>query len=112
MNYYGGGPDWAMIGARRRAEREASAARSQAGSWKARAEALAALVYETADRRCPTHTGGDCQCRGCWERRVGEIFGTRPRAEARPSPDAGPHAGFWDLVNKISQEAEKRRGTP
>lgn len=110
MSYYGGGgPDWPMIGAMRRAEREASAARSDTARWRERAEELAVLVYEMADRTCPVHTEGDCQCRKCWESRVGRIFG----ASAVPRPGANAGAGqarqFWDLVNKISREAEARR---
>ncbi len=111
MSYYGGGPDWAMIGAKRRAEREASAARSDAGQWKSRAEALAFLVYETADRVCPVHTVGECQCRRCWERRVGDIFGTGRAGRSGTAANAESAGSFWDLVNKIAREAEERRRT-
>lgn len=107
MSYYGGGPDWAMIGAKRRAEQEASSARSDAGQWRARAEALTARGYEMADRTCPTHSAGDCQCRRCWEQRVSELFG--PGAAGRATAGAGPADSFWNLVNKVSREAEERR---
>ncbi|MGA5559221.1 hypothetical protein [Streptomyces lavendulocolor] len=107
MSYYGGGPDWAMIGAKRRAEEQASRAYSDARQWRERAEALAALVYETADRTHPAHTAGDCQCRGCWERRVAQLFGVGavPRSASR----GGQADAFWNLVNKVSREAEERR---
>ena len=104
--YGSGGPDWKMIGAMRRAERQASAARSDTGVWRERAEALASLIYETADRVCPSHTAGACQCRRCWERRVDEIFSTDGARE--PGPKMDP---FWSLINKISCEAEERRKT-
>lgn len=110
MSYYGGGgPDWAMIGARRRAEREASAARSGEARWRKRAEALASLVCETADRVCPTHTAGDCQCRKCWESRIGRIFDVGAVPWPGSAAGAGQAGPFWDLVNKISREAEERR---
>ncbi len=107
MSYYGGGPDWAMIGAKRRAEQDASSARSDAGKWRARAEALAARVYEMADRTCPTHVTGDCQCRRCWERRVSELFGQG--VAGGTAAGARPADPFWNLVNKVSREAEERR---
>ncbi|EDY48824.1 hypothetical protein SSCG_01852 [Streptomyces clavuligerus] len=106
VSYYGGGPDWAMIGARRRAEHEASSARSDAGRWRERAEALAALVYEMADRTSPAHTAGDCPCRSCWEGRVAQVFGTGAPHPHGPAPGNDP---FWNLVNKVSREADERR---
>lgn len=109
MSYGGGGPDWAMIGAKRRAERDASSARSDAGQWRARAEALATHIYETADRICPTHIAGDCQCRRCWEHRVAKIFGMGAAGRPGPTTGAGPTDPFWNLINKISREAEERR---
>ncbi|MFD5123634.1 hypothetical protein [Streptomyces sp. NPDC058385] len=111
MSYYSDGPNWAMIGAKRRAEREASAAQASAGQWKQRAEALAALIYTTAERTCPAHTVGDCQCRACWERRVAEIFGTGVRSGPRPASGTDPAAAFWDLVNKVNREAKGRGKT-
>lgn len=108
MSYYGDGPNWAMIGAKRRAEREASNARASAGHWQQRAEDLAALVYATAERTCPTHIVGDCQCRACWERRVAEVFGTGVGSGPGPTSGAEPAAAFWDLVNKVNREAKER----
>ncbi|MFJ9216332.1 hypothetical protein ACIRJL_09375 [Streptomyces sp. NPDC102383] len=108
MSYYGDGPNWAMIGAKRRAEREASSAHASAGRWKQRAEDLATLVYATAERTCPTHTAGDCQCRACWERRVAAVFGTGMGSGPGRASGADPAAAFWDLVNKVNREAKGR----
>lgn len=109
MSYYGAGPDWAMIGAKRRAEQQASDARASAGLWQKRAEALATLVCATAERTSPVHTAGDCQCRTCWEGRIAEVFGTDVRRGPRPAPGgADPAAAYWDLVNKINRQAKER----
>lgn len=111
VSYHGDGPDWAMIGAKRRAEREANEAQSHPSLWRRRAETLAALVFETADQVCPSHRAGQCQCRRCWEQRVADIFGTSATDTARATP-AGSADPFWILINKISREAAERRQTP
>ncbi|WP_432057937.1 hypothetical protein [Streptomyces sp. bgisy022] len=76
MSYgYGGGPDWPMIQARRRAEEAARSAAGQAVAhqasadrWKAAFEALAGQVQAAVGRSGAEHRdGGRCGCPSCWE---------------------------------------------
>ncbi|MGQ4466787.1 hypothetical protein ACN6LC_007060 [Streptomyces violaceoruber] len=83
MSYgYGGGPNWPMIRAKQRAEREADAVgregaawRASAGRWKAGFEALAQRVREAAGQASAEHQQeGTCRCRACWDAVITELL--------------------------------------
>ncbi|MET8014851.1 hypothetical protein ABZU86_34830 [Streptomyces sp. NPDC005271] len=108
MSYgYGGGPDWPMIQARRRAEQEASSARREVAAhrastarWKTAFEALADQVRAAVGRADVEHgPDSQCSCPSCWEAVI-----TRLAEEAEGSgstagsPDAaGVTFSFGDL---------------
>lgn len=107
MSYgYGGGPNWPMIQARRRAEQEASSARGQAAGhkatadrWKTAFEALASQVRAAVGQTGAEHRdGGRCGCSSCWDALIARLA-----QEAQPGdgPTGGAGAAtfsFTDLV--------------
>ncbi|MFE9046214.1 hypothetical protein ACFYOG_35675 [Streptomyces sp. NPDC007818] len=113
MSYgYGGGPNWPMIQARRRAEEDAARARSAAaagrataGRWQEAFETLAGAVRAAAERGGAEHReGGRCGCVACWD---AVIAGLAADAEARTQTagDAGTFTfSLDDLFNGGSQQ--------
>ncbi|MGW1163455.1 hypothetical protein ACWD48_35780 [Streptomyces sp. NPDC002519] len=107
MSYgYGGGPNWPMIRAKQRAEREAAAVgregaawRASAGRWKAAFEALAERVRETADQTAAEHRQeGPCRCRACWDVVITEMV---QKAEERAATDRPGAAGYTFSVDDL-----------
>ncbi|GFE27533.1 hypothetical protein [Streptomyces nigrescens] len=113
MSYgYGGVPDWPMIQARRRAEREASSARGEAAGhraaadrWKVAFEALAGQIRSAVSRTGAGHRdGGQCGCSSCWEKLIARLA-----QEAQGSEGGSGEAGtstfsFSDLFGGAGPE--------
>ncbi|MEV5513874.1 hypothetical protein AB0L50_13235 [Streptomyces flaveolus] len=107
MSYgYGGGPDWPMIQARRRAEREADSTRGEAaghraaaGRWEAAFEALAGQVRKAVGRTGAEHRdSGQCGCSSCWEALIDRLAKQAQGSEGQPSGAAGTATfSFTDL---------------
>lgn len=102
---YGDGPNWPMIQARRRAEREANSARqegarmrAEAAEWQAKFEALAQRVRAAAEPTGAAHREeGGYGCRRCWEALI-EQLAQQPQARpAAPGPPGGGTFSFQDL---------------
>lgn len=78
---YGSGPDWPMIQARRRAERDACSARGEVAShkaaadrWKTAFESLADQVKAAVGRAGAEHRdGGRCGCSSCWDALIARL---------------------------------------
>ncbi|WCN05136.1 hypothetical protein [Streptomyces sp. M92] len=103
MSYgYGGGPDWPMIQARRRAEQEANSARGEAvghraaaGRWEAAFETLADQVRKAVERIGAEHRdGGQCGCPSCWEALIDRLAKQAQGSERRPSGTTADTATF------------------
>ncbi|MFD4767288.1 hypothetical protein [Streptomyces niveus] len=96
MYGYDGGPNWGRIHAEKRerqARSEAAHAKASAGVWQARAEELAAYIYEYADKTHPVHREQHCHCRQCWTALVKEIF----EKQHPPPRPFNPTDRLWGL---------------
>ncbi len=118
MSYgYSGGPNWPMIQAKRRAEQEASSARSEisanrasAERWKAAFEALSGHVRTAAGRSGMAHREGDrCGCPACWEK---VIAGLAQEAEERAGAAGGPGAHAGPRSSATSSRTTTRSSAP
>ncbi|ADI03123.1 hypothetical protein SBI_00002 [Streptomyces bingchenggensis BCW-1] len=100
MSYeYGGGPDWPIIRARRRAEEEASSARREdaahkasAARWKTAFEVPADQVRAAVVQAGVEHRpDGKCGRPSCWDAVITRLAG---EAEGGGSAAGGPDSGF------------------
>lgn len=95
---YGGGPDWPMIQARRRAEQEANSARAEtaghrasADRWEAAFEALARRIRSAVGRTGTEHReGGQCGCASCWDPLIARLA-----QETRGGESPGGSTNTW-----------------
>lgn len=108
MSYgYGGGPNWPMIQARRRAESAANSARAEsaaqrasAQSWKTAFESLADKVRAAVVRADAEHrTEGACGCPSCWEQVITRLAQQAGNG-AGPVGGAGPGFDLGDLFGR------------